>query len=151
MHKIIKSLAFSSFISNDKIKWRLSHLCIHIFGGLFHYIMKLHKHSINSVSDEMKKLIFISKGNMTSMSRSQNSRTSMDQSDWQDESRNSGRQIKLSFIKKTWSFLTYPLCQSIKFYTLTCGYAYKAVCSFQLFRLKFCTHFSSPPVGLHNI
>jgi hypothetical protein len=59
MHKNIKSLAFSDFNYTDKIKRRLSHLCIHFFGGLLYSMLKLHKHSIYSTTDEMKRLVLI--------------------------------------------------------------------------------------------
>ena len=81
MHKIIKSPAFTIIISTDKIKRMLSHLCIHFFVGLLHFLLKLHRHSIHNVTDEVKSLIIISKKSMKYMSRP---KISMDQSDWQD-------------------------------------------------------------------
>ena len=99
MHKIIKSLAITSIISTARAKRRISHLCIRFFGGLLYFLLKLLRHSIYCVTEETKSLIFISKESMKNMSQPKINRTSLDQSDWQDEGRNSGRQSKLPFMK----------------------------------------------------
>lgn len=149
MNKIIKSLAFSSFISTDEMKWSLSHLCIYFFGGLLHFILKLQKHSIYSVNDEMKIFISISK-EVGKISRPKISRTSMDQSDWQDESRNSGRQIKRPFMEPEVSPPTLWVNQfNSKFSPVATLINLSVPSSFS--DENFYTHFPSPPVSFHNI